>query len=162
MSRVTVYRPSEQFELTTNSLGAHMKVTGSSPGIGSRWAHFEDIYLAHNVLTRWDHSEHAVSFPWVCNSHSEPTATTAWWVISWFHECLTASSRWEFEVFWSYLFFSVANDKHIQANSLKAHSNLTLWVIRWALCEYGVSSHLHWVVLLQKVEILLFRVIRCS
>ena len=45
---------------------------------------------------------------------------------------------------WSFLFFPVANDKHIQANLQKAHSNLTVWIIMWALCEYGVSSHLHW------------------
>ena len=31
--------------------------------------------------------------------------------------------------------FSQANDKHIQANSQKDHSNLRVWVIRWALCE---------------------------
>ena len=28
------YEPGEEFELTANSLGAHMKVTESSPGMG--------------------------------------------------------------------------------------------------------------------------------
>ena len=42
--------PSEEFELTANTLGAHMKVTESLPV--TRCAYFEDIYLAHSVLTR--------------------------------------------------------------------------------------------------------------
>ena len=72
---------------------------------------------AYGVLARWAHYEIAVSFSWVCNSHSEATAITAWWVIRWSHEYLTASSQCEFEVFWCFLFFSVENDKHSQANS---------------------------------------------
>ena len=61
------------------------------------------------------------------------------------HQMISQISHSKLTVWvWSFLFFSVANDKHIQANSQKAHSNLTVWVIRWALCEYGVSSHLHW------------------
>ena len=65
--------PSDEYELTANSLGAHMKVTESSPGMG----HFEDIYLAHSVLTRWNHSELVVSFPWLCNSRE--LAVSSWW-----------------------------------------------------------------------------------
>ena len=53
-------QPSEEFELTANSLGAHMKFTESSPGMGD--------------------------------------------------------DEREFEVFFKFFFFSVANDKHIQAN----------------------------------------------
>ena len=37
--------------------------------------------------------------------------------------------------------FAIPKNKHFK----QTHSNLTLWVIRWALCEHGVSSHLHWV-----------------
>ena len=44
--------PSEEFELTANSLGALVKVTESSAGMGHGSLHFEDIYLAHDVLTR--------------------------------------------------------------------------------------------------------------
>ena len=50
------------------------------------------------------------------------------------HQTISWISHSELMVWaWSFLFFSVANDKHIQANSQRAHSNLTLWVIRWAL-----------------------------
>ena len=40
--------PSEEFELTANSLGARMKFPESSPGMG----HGEIINLACSVLTR--------------------------------------------------------------------------------------------------------------
>ena len=120
--------PSEGFE----SHESHRKLTQHR----SQWAHFEDIYLAHSVLTRWDHSELAVRFPWVCNSYSEPTATTVWWVIRWSREYLTARSRCEFEVFFKFFVFlsgkwqthsSKLTESSQQSHSV-SHQVSSLWV----------------------------------
>ena len=50
--------PSEEFELTANSLGAHMKVTESSPGVG----HGELILRTLIKLTVNSQDELAMSF----------------------------------------------------------------------------------------------------
>ena len=49
--------PSEGFELTPNSLGAHMKVTGSSPGMG----HGELILRTFIQLTVYSQDEQTVN-----------------------------------------------------------------------------------------------------
>ena len=63
-------QPSEEFELTANSLGAHIETPG---GLILRTL----SYLTVNSQDD-SHCELTVSFPRVCNSHSELTATTAW------------------------------------------------------------------------------------
>ena len=84
-----------------------------------------------------------MSFPWVCNSLSSllPLHGESSDDLTNISQLAHGVSLKFLEVF---LFFSVANDKQVQTKSQTAHSNLTLWVIRWAVGEYGVSSHLHW------------------
>ena len=53
------------------------------PMVGSFWGHSVSSQWTHKMSS---HCELAESFPWVCNSHIELTATTAWWadpLISW-------------------------------------------------------------------------------
>ena len=52
--------PSEEFELTANSLVAHMKVTDSSPGMG----HGELILRSFVWLTEYSQDEITVSLLW--------------------------------------------------------------------------------------------------
>ena len=103
------YQPSEEFEFTANSLSAHIKFTDSS-----FWGHLDSSQWTHKMSS---HCELAVSFPWVCNSHSELTATTAWW------------AHW--------VISRIAHSKLTLwvANSRKAHSKLTVWVILRVHCQ---------------------------
>ena len=70
-SRWEQYLPSEEYELTANSLGAHIETHG-----GLIWGNS----VSFTVNSQDDsHCELAVSSPWVCNCHNGLTATTAWW-----------------------------------------------------------------------------------
>ena len=74
------------------------------------------------------------NFPWVCNPllplHCEAS------------DDLTNISQQAHCVSLKFFAFLSTKWQTHSRNSKKAHSNLTVWVIRWALYEYGVSSHL--------------------
>ena len=136
---------SEEFELTANLHGAHMKVTEIKlTWHWSWWAHFEDIYLTHSVLSRWAHGELAVSFPWVSTVTVSPLlplhAESSDDLINTSQQAHGVNLKF-FAVF---LFSSLANDKHIQALSQKAHRNLTVWThLLSSLWSSWVSSLWH-------------------
>ena len=76
--------------------------------------HFDDIYPAHSVHTRWDHGELGASFLSVSLQLSR-WAHCYHCMVS--HQKISRISHSKLTVWvWSFLFFSVANDKHIQAN----------------------------------------------
>ena len=91
-----------------HSLGAHIESHG---GLIFRTL----SYLTVNSQDD-SHCELALSFLWVCNSHSEGTATTARWA--------------------DWVISQIAHSKLAlwEANSQKAHKKLTVWVILWVHC----------------------------
>ena len=62
--------PSKEFELTANTLWAHMKTHASS-----FWSHSSTSQRTHKMSS---HCELAVSPPWVCNSHHELAVSYSW------------------------------------------------------------------------------------
>ena len=108
--KTKIYKTQWRCELTPYSQRVHLNYLT----VGSFWGHL--------VSSQWTHKMRsccklAVSFPWVCNSHSELTATTAWWA----HQVISQIAHSKFTVW--------------VANSQKAHSKLTVWVILWVHCD---------------------------
>ena len=110
------------WELTWNSWKAHLAwVT-----VSSFWGHLSCSKWTHKMSLLWDCCELSVSL-----QHSQlANCYLAWWVIRWYHEYLTASSRCEFEVFCFFFQWLMTNTFKQQ----KARSNLTAWVVLWIDC----------------------------
>ena len=115
---ICIILPSGEFDLTTNSQEAHIK---THSGLILRSL----SYLTVN--SQYDsHCELAVSMLWAfrefCNSHRG----------------LAVSYSWDYPM------------NSLWVGLLLAHCDLTVIphseIFRWAHCEYGVSSHLHWAI----------------
>ena len=100
----------------------HCELT-SKLTVNSFWEHLSSSQATHKMNS---HCELAMSFPWVCNSHTELTATAACgahWVISWMaHSKLTV---------W------VANSQKAHSVSHLVNSLWGNWVSsKWAFCVF--------------------------